>query len=67
MGVGRNLMEAAMDEARLRGGAQVVLEVRASNEAAQILYRDLGFSFVGRRRDYYRLPTEDALVMKLRF
>jgi ribosomal-protein-alanine N-acetyltransferase len=67
IGVGRSLMESAIDEARLRGGAQVVLEVRASNEAAQILYRELGFSLIGRRRDYYRLPTEDALVMKLRF
>ena len=67
IGVGRSLMEAAIDETRLRGGTEVVLEVRASNEAAQILYRELGFSFVGRRRDYYRLPTEDALVMKLRF
>lgn len=67
IGVGRSLMESAIDEARLRGGAQVVLEVRASNEAAQILYRGLGFSFIGRRQDYYRLPTEDALVMKLRF
>ena len=67
IGVGRSLMDSAIDETRLRGGAEVVLEVRASNEAAQILYRELGFSFVGRRRDYYRLPTEDALVMKLRF
>lgn len=67
IGVARSLMEGAIDEARLRGGAQVVLEVRASNEAAQLLYRDLGFSLIGRRRDYYRLPTEDALVMKLRF
>ena len=67
IGIGRSLMETAIDEARLRGGAQVVLEVRASNEAAQILYRELGFTFIGRRRDYYRLPTEDALVMKLKF
>jgi [ribosomal protein S18]-alanine N-acetyltransferase len=67
IGVGRSLMEEAIDEARRRGGAQVVLEVRASNEAAQLLYRELGFSFIGRRRDYYRLPTEDAFVMKLKF
>jgi len=60
-------MEAAIDEAGRRGVAEAILEVRASNEAAQLLYRDLGFSFVGRRRDYYRLPTEDALVMKLKF
>ena len=67
IGVGRSLMESAIDETRLRGGREVVLEVRASNEAAQILYKELGFTFVGRRRDYYRLPTEDALVMKLQF
>lgn len=65
MGVGRGLMEAAIYEASGRGAAQVLLEVRASNESAQQMYRNLGFSFVGRRRDYYRLPTEDALVMKL--
>jgi len=67
IGVGRCLMEAAMDEASGRGVSHVILEVRASNEGAQLLYKDLGFSFIGRRRDYYRLPTEDALVMKLKF
>ncbi|HSQ19003.1 MAG TPA: ribosomal protein S18-alanine N-acetyltransferase [Blastocatellia bacterium] len=67
IGIGRSLMEAAIREASARGVAHVILEVRASNEAAQLLYRDLGFSFVGRRRDYYHLPTEDALVMKLKF
>jgi ribosomal-protein-alanine N-acetyltransferase len=66
MGVGRSLMEAAISEARGRGVTQVLLEVRASNNSAQLMYRNLGFSFVGRRRDYYRLPTEDALVMKLK-
>ena len=60
-------MEAAIDESGRRGVRHVILEVRASNETAQLLYRDLGFGFVGRRRDYYRLPTEDALVMKLKF
>jgi ribosomal-protein-alanine N-acetyltransferase len=65
VGVGVALMEAAIDEARLRGGMFVLLEVRASNYVAQALYRKLGFSVVGKRRDYYRLPTEDALLMKL--
>src|SRR5215210_3000677 len=65
IGVGRGLMEAGIDVARLRGGAFVLLEVRASNNAAQELYRRLGFAFINRRRDYYRAPTEDAFVMKL--
>ena len=65
MGIGEALMSAGIDEARLRCCQFVLLEVRASNEAAQALYRKLGFKSVGRRRDYYRLPTEDALIMKL--
>jgi len=65
VGIGRNLMESAIDEGRMRGVAFVLLEVRASNEPAQSLYRKLGFNFIGRRRDYYRAPTEDAFVMKL--
>jgi ribosomal-protein-alanine N-acetyltransferase len=66
IGIGRSLMESAIDESGQRGVAHVILEVRASNEAAQLLYRELGFGFIGRRRDYYRMPTEDALVMKLK-
>lgn len=65
MGVGYGLMSAAVEEGERRGIRYVLLEVRASNQAAQSLYRKLGFSFVARRRDYYRLPTEDAFVMKL--
>ncbi|HEX8087837.1 MAG TPA: ribosomal protein S18-alanine N-acetyltransferase [Blastocatellia bacterium] len=65
MGIGQNLMEAAIDEGRMRGVSFVLLEVRASNDPAQSLYRKLGFSFIGRRRDYYRSPTEDAFVMKM--
>ena len=33
-------------------------------EAAQALYAQLGFRLVGRRKDYYRLPREDALILK---
>ncbi|MFP5265134.1 MAG: ribosomal protein S18-alanine N-acetyltransferase [Blastocatellia bacterium] len=65
MGIGQNLMEAAIDEGRMRGVSFVLLEVRASNDPAQSLYRKLGFNFIGRRRDYYRSPTEDAFVMKM--
>jgi ribosomal-protein-alanine N-acetyltransferase len=40
-----------------------ILEVRAGNVAAQSLYRRFGFEVVGRRRQYYRDPVEDALLM----
>ncbi|HYP28537.1 MAG TPA: ribosomal protein S18-alanine N-acetyltransferase [Blastocatellia bacterium] len=65
LGIGQSLLEAGIDQGKQRGVAHVLLEVRASNEAAQSLYRKLGFNFVARRRDYYRLPVEDAFVMKL--
>ena len=37
--------------------------MRASNEAAQALYRRFGFAPVGTRAGYYRHPLEDALVL----
>ena len=53
----------AMSEAARRGGHVAILEVRAGNAAAQSLYRRHGFDVTGRRQQYYRNPTEDALVM----
>lgn len=41
------------------------LEVRASNNAAKVLYGNLGFKIISTRKDYYKNPVEDALVMKL--
>jgi|SRR3984885_9192252 ribosomal-protein-alanine N-acetyltransferase len=64
-GIGQSLLESAIREGRERGVAFVLLEVRASNSTAQSLYTKVGFHFIGRRRDYYRMPTEDALMMKL--
>ena len=41
----------------------VTLEVRESNAPAIALYEKNGFSPVGRRKNYYTLPTEDAILM----
>ncbi|MCA1641229.1 MAG: GNAT family N-acetyltransferase [Acidobacteria bacterium] len=46
-----------------RGAHAALLEVRAGNVAAQSLYASQGFEVVGRRRNYYHDPAEDALVM----
>ena len=43
----------------------VLLEVRQSNETAQRLYTRHGFVPIGRRRRYYQVPPEDAVVMRL--
>ena len=41
-----------------------MLEVRDSNEPAISLYEKLGFREVGRRKNYYRNPKEDALILR---
>jgi ribosomal-protein-alanine N-acetyltransferase len=64
-GVGATLLDAAIEVARARGVAAVFLEVRESNAAARRLYASRGFTEIGRRRHYYRRPTEDALVLRL--
>ena len=65
-GVGGALVDAVVERIKDRGATECYLEVRESNEAAKILYRQRGFVQVGRRPRYYSLPTEDALVMRLR-
>ena len=58
-------------EAFLRFGAAklafLTLEVRASNAPAIALYKKYGFTQVGRRKDYYDDPKEDALLLTLVF
>ena len=43
---------------------QLTLEVRASNGPARQLYESLGFLQVGLRKNYYRNPKEDALILR---
>ena len=62
-GLGRRVLETMLEEAERRGLTEISLEVRASNHAAISLYEQAGFSVVGRRRSFYKQPTEDALVM----
>ncbi len=66
LGLGRAVVTALLDRAREIGVSDVFLEVRVSNEPAIALYRSLGFETVGTRKNFYKLPTEDALIMKWR-
>lgn len=47
--------------------AFLTLEVRPSNAAAIALYTRFGFREAGRRRNYYDLPREDALILTRTF
>lgn len=64
----RGIAEALVNElvARLksRESRSLTLEVRASNLSAITLYEKLGFSQIGRRKNYYRNPREDALILR---
>lgn len=62
-GIGRQLLQALAERAEESGLAFVTLEVRASNDPAIALYTAAGYEPVGRRRDFYRAPTEDAVLM----
>lgn len=64
-GVARDLVRETVEEARALGASRVILEVRQSNRAAQLLYFSEGFKTVGRRLRYYTDTGEDALVMEL--
>jgi ribosomal-protein-alanine N-acetyltransferase len=62
-GIGEKLMSRILLEAEGKGCKSIVLSVRESNQAAIKLYVKFGFVEVGRRKRYYRLPTEDALTL----
>jgi ribosomal-protein-alanine N-acetyltransferase len=64
-GIASEMMRELLTRAREAAATSVLLEVRESNAAARRLYEKLGFSVQGRRRQYYRDPNEDALLLQL--
>ncbi len=65
-GVGEALLGAFLRFGR-EHLAFLTLEVRPSNTPAVRFYRKHGFAQVGRRKNYYSAPREDALLMTLEF
>jgi len=63
-GLAGQMLDAVLIELRAHGVRNAFLEVRESNRAARGLYDSRGFREIGRRRNYYRRPVEDALVMR---
>jgi [ribosomal protein S18]-alanine N-acetyltransferase len=62
-GMASRLIEDLIAASRAAGVKRIFLEVRHSNEAARNFYARMGFTEVGRRRQYYRHPAEDGLVL----
>jgi ribosomal-protein-alanine N-acetyltransferase len=63
LGIGEGLLIATIELAQILNANVVTLEVRASNEIAQELYKKYSFRVVGRRLRYYSSDGEDAIIM----
>jgi ribosomal-protein-alanine N-acetyltransferase len=63
LGIGEGLLIVTIELAQTLSANVITLEVRASNEVAQELYKKYGFQVVGRRLRYYSSNGEDAIIM----
>ena len=63
-GIAEGLILALIADLKARESHCLTLEVRDSNASARALYEKLGFSEIGRRKNYYRNPKEDALILR---
>ena len=63
IGLGEKVTRALTEYGEKNGITLFSLEVRESNLAAIALYEKLGFERSGIRKNFYKLPTENAVVM----
>ena len=63
-GIAETLVNTLVEQLQTRRSRCLTLEVRVSNTPAITLYDKLGFSEIGRRKNYYRNPREDALILR---
>lgn len=64
-GIGYRLLSYALKTERGRGLETTFLEVRSKNVAARRLYTAHGFKEMGIRKNYYKNPDDDAVIMLL--
>jgi ribosomal-protein-alanine N-acetyltransferase len=62
-GLGQQLMEEMLLRYTTAGAEKVFLEVRSQNEPAKALYEKSGFAAQYIRKNYYRNPNDDAIIM----
>ena len=63
-GIATGLITELIGALKKRESHCLTLEVRASNEPAKNLYKMLDFEEIGIRKNYYRNPREDALILR---
>lgn len=66
-GIAKKLIEEMIKSAKEKDLSLLTLEVRKSNLPAISLYEKYGFKSLGIRKNYYKEPTEDAIIMTLYF
>lgn len=62
-GYGEKMLGYLEHKAYTKGANSITLEVRASNKAAQALYKKCGYESWGIRPNYYTDNNEDAIIM----
>lgn len=66
-GIGELLIDSFLKEGGESECQTAFLEVRESNKSAIELYKKKGFLSYGKRKDYYRNPKENAVLMTYKF
>lgn len=64
-GIAYRLMTYAIKTEKGRGLETLFLEVRSKNLPAIKLYNSLSFKKISERKNYYKDPSDDALIMML--
>jgi len=64
--IATKLFNVIFEYAENENAGKFTLEVRPSNTGAIALYKNLGFEIDGARKNYYKNPKEDALLMSLK-
>ena len=62
-GIGYRLLDYAVKTSKGQGLERLFLEVRSKNTPAINLYTAYGFKKIGIRKNYYKNPADDAIVM----
>ena len=65
MGIGNELLGQLIKQMKNHTIDKAFLEVRESNNSARMLYINSGFSEIGVRKNFYRKPDENAILMEL--
>lgn len=66
-GIGQQMVNKLVGKLSRKGRNRIVLEIRETNLAAQMFFKNLSFKAVSVLRDYYDDTVEDAYVMQYRF